>query len=270
MIELERSLRHADVSVIVDLVRLDNPEKRRYVAQALRTLTTLRRETGLPHRIIVDEAHYFLHDVEAAHLLDHELAGYTLITYRATDLHPDVLAATECVLVTRETDPAEVRLLHETWRGSESDEHWQETLENLPLDEAVLLPCTEEAGGKLLPFKVAPRLTPHVRHRHKYLDVLTSKSQAFHFRFEDGRHDSLARSLQELTDTLLKTSIPSIKGHIRRKDFSRWIKDVFGDAALARKVRSLEERHVADALPDFAGAVVHAVQERYGSPLEGP
>lgn len=263
MQELARTLRHADVSVVLDLARLSHPEKRDYVARALQAVAGLRRETGLPHRIVVDEAHYFLHDPEEARLLDHELAGYTLITYRASGLHPDVLAATESIVVTRETDVGEARLLHAAWQGSESVEHWETTLRGLELDEAVLLPVERDAGGVLRRFRLAPRLTRHVRHRHKYLDVPVRGDRGFHFELEGGRRGPVARSLQELVDVLAVTPPADIAGHVRRGDLSRWIGGVFQDGALAERVAELEQQHESGALPDFGGAVLHAVEERY-------
>ena len=261
--ELVRTLRHADVSVILDLVRLPQPEKTRYAVRALRALTELRRETGLPHRIVVDEAHYFLRDPDQARILDNELAGYTLITYRASALHRDILAAAECIVVTRETDPDEARLLHAGWRGSESLEHWEETLCELQLDEAVLLPGSAEAGGTLRRFRLAPRLTHHVRHRHKYMDVPVSGEAAFRFCFDDAAEGPAVRSLQELVDALASIRAERIQGHVRRGDISRWVEDVFRDARLADRIREAEEQHRLGSLPDFNGATIHAIQERY-------
>jgi hydroxymethylpyrimidine pyrophosphatase-like HAD family hydrolase len=268
MPELARVLRHSDLSAVLDLSRLEPRERREYALRALRTATELRRECGLPHRIVVDEAHYFLQGAEEAHALDLELAGYTLITYRASGLHEDVLAACECVVVTGETDPAEARLLHERFRGRESPEHWQETLAGLELDEAVLLPGSEEAGERLLRFRLAPRMTEHVRHRHKYLDVPVGRERAFHFQLEGGGRGPVAGSLQALVDALLVTPQERLRGHVRRGDFSRWIGDVFRDVHLAGQVRALEERHRLGTLPDFNDALVHAVQERYR--IDGP
>ena len=80
--ELLAALRYPDVSVVVDLSRIPHSEKFDYMRAALPSLASLRRRTGLPHRIVVDEAHYFLHGSDAADLLDLDLAGYTLISYR--------------------------------------------------------------------------------------------------------------------------------------------------------------------------------------------
>lgn len=263
MHHLSRTLRHADVSVVVDLARLEASAKRDYVETALATVTRLRRETGVPHRIVVDEAHYFLGDRAQSTVLDAQLAGYTLITYRVGGLHADVLSAAECIVVTRETDPTEIELLHRRFGGGTELAQWHDVLSGLELDEAVLLPVGEEAAGQLRRFRIAPRLTRHVRHRHKYLDVCVREPLAFHFAGWGGQRGPVARTLQQLVDILRSSSDAAVSEHAQRGDLSRWIEQVIGDVVLAGEVRDLEERFRLSLLPDFCGAVAHVVTRRY-------
>jgi hydroxymethylpyrimidine pyrophosphatase-like HAD family hydrolase len=261
---LAHLLAHADTSVVIDLSRLSLRDKRNYTVRALRTLASLRRETGLPHRIVVDEAHYFLAEDEAAQVIDSELAGYMFVTYRLTNLHADILGAADCVLITHETDAAEVRLLHGLWRGSESVETWERTLGSLALDEVVVLPDRDAAAGVLRRIRLAPRLTHHVRHRHKYLDVPVGRDVGFRFVLDDGTRSVLVCSLQEMVDALATLPGNRIRGHVRRADISRWIEEIFHDRTLAGRIREFEQRFELGSLPDFNGAAMHAIQERYG------
>jgi hypothetical protein len=261
--EVARMLRHADTSVVLDLVRLPFTERKRYVVRVLAMLAELRRRTGLPHRIVVDEAHYFLHDGDPTGTLDLDLGGYTLVTYRATGLHPDVLASTACVVVTRECEPAEVALLHDAWSGAGTVAEWERVLASQPIDEAVLLPVTDEAAGVLRRVKLAPRLTRHVRHRHKYRDLGVDDAVAF--RFTDGAAGApMVRSLSELVNVLAADHPPALDGHLRRGDLSRWLEHTFGDRVLADRLRGIEDRYRLGTLPDPVGAVIHAVEARYG------
>jgi len=55
--ELEDLTARAEV---IDLSKMSYREKREYVQTLLPLLMTMRRRTGLPHKILLDEAHYFL------------------------------------------------------------------------------------------------------------------------------------------------------------------------------------------------------------------
>lgn len=70
-----------------------------------------RRSCGLPHRIVIDEAHYFLDRPDARDFIDFELGGYTLVTYRVSDLHPDVIGTIDAVVMTHTSDPRELAVL---------------------------------------------------------------------------------------------------------------------------------------------------------------
>ena len=107
--ELIRALRHSDVSIVIDMSHTPQEQKLEYVKAVLPALAVLRRRTGLPHRIIVDEAHYFLQDEESRRLLDFELSGYTLVTYRASSLSPAARRACQAIIVTRESGPEEIQ-----------------------------------------------------------------------------------------------------------------------------------------------------------------
>ena len=109
--EFLHALRHADVSIVVDLSHTSQQVKLDYLHTILPALATLRRHTGLPHRIVVDEAHYSLNDPHMMDLLDLDIGGYTLVTYRASKLPGNLLKTCEAIIVTRESDPLEVRAL---------------------------------------------------------------------------------------------------------------------------------------------------------------
>ena len=99
------ALRHADVSIVVDLSHTPQQEQLEYLHTVLPALATFRRHTGLPHRIIVDEAHYSSDDPHAPDLLDLDASGYTLVTYRASKLRGDFWPRVSAIIVTRESDP---------------------------------------------------------------------------------------------------------------------------------------------------------------------
>jgi hypothetical protein len=73
--ELRTALRYPDVNVFVDLSQMRHVEKWSYVRSLLAGINEIRRRHGVPHRILVDEAHYLLHDAQLLAHIDLELAG---------------------------------------------------------------------------------------------------------------------------------------------------------------------------------------------------
>jgi hydroxymethylpyrimidine pyrophosphatase-like HAD family hydrolase len=264
--DLLRALRHADVSIVIDLSHTPHQEKLGYLHSVLPALATLRRHTGLPHRIIVDEAHYFLDDPHAQNLLDLDASAYTLVTYRASMLRPDLLAASEAVIVTRESDPQEVhalRALCPTCEDLTNESEWAKLFESLVLGEAVVLPVTEEAEGNVRRIRLAPRLTPHVRHFAKYIDLPVPERRAFVFWRDGSPTGTRALTLREFVAAVGQLPATALDGHLRRHDFSRWIADVFGDYPLAKTLRKLEDNYRSGDEPDVVSNLVHAIRERY-------
>ena len=261
--EVARALQHFDLSVVVDLSRILYEDKVRYLNALLPMLASLRRSTGLPHRIVIDEAHYFLRESNVKQLLDMELGAYTLVTYRPSDLHPDLRRGIEAVIVKRLTHAQEVQTLLTMVGNQGVEQEWTRTLGALADDEAALLPGIDEAEGKLRRFKLAPRLTPHVRHKTKYLDLQLVGGQEFVFTDNGNPVGPPARSLKQFVLSLPNIPAASLDGHTRRGDFSRWIDRVFHDHRLASDVRKVEQRYRLGHLDDVRQSMTRVIEDRY-------
>lgn len=261
--EVEPLLRFPDVSTVVDLSCLAAHEKRTAVVDLLRRLKAVRSASGLPHRVVVDEAHYFLHDANSVELLDLELCGYTLITYRASELHHAVRESAEAILISRETDAAEAHALEPLCAPVEAQSDWTAVLAGLAVGEAALLPGADESCGELVRFRIARRLTAHVRHRHKYLGAAVEPHHAFVFTERDAPTGLVARSLQDLLDALEREPSERFHEHLRRGDLSSWIESVFSDRTLAGEVRAIEQEWRERAAPAVTARLARAIRTRY-------
>ena len=144
---LLHALRYPDRSVVIDLSSLEHQAKVQYIRSVLPALNVMRRRTGTPHRIVIDEGHYFLSDAFDRGLLDFDFNGYTVVTYWPSQLPVELVAATEVILVTRESDVEEIEALRKHCEACRhvSQSAW-DTLPHLRLDQAVALPVTEEAA----------------------------------------------------------------------------------------------------------------------------
>jgi hydroxymethylpyrimidine pyrophosphatase-like HAD family hydrolase len=240
--DIEKAFQYPETSIVVDLLKMSSHQRYEYVLSLLELLGKLRRQTGLPHRIFLDEAQYFLNGPEGLKMLDLDLAGYTFVTYQLSRLDPSIIHASEAIIMTRKSDSSEINQLHTLLGGQETVIEWQAILRNLATNEAVLLPGAEESGGRIRFFKMAQRLTSHVRHQHKYLDVSIPIEKAFVFTNHGLPTGQRASSLAEFISMVYVCPATVLKDHMRRHDFSNWISEVFRDKFLASQVRRLEMR----------------------------
>jgi hypothetical protein len=263
--DVQRVLRYPDISVVVDLSVMPPADRRGSVSALLELLGSARRDQGFPHRIVIDEAHYFLDHAGAADLLDLELAAYMLTTYQMSRLDARILAATEGIIVTRVSAPEEARALAALAGAEEDEAGWLTTLAELAVDEAVLVNMGEPGRPAMRRFRTARRLTAHVRHRHKYADIPIVAREAFVFTRDGVPIGPATRTLGELAATLGSCPSDVLEGHRRRHDFSSWIRHAFRDRELANEVFALErnQQRAADPSPTFADAVARLIVARY-------
>ena len=106
------------------------------------------------------------------------------------------------VIVTRVDDRRQALALLALAPGAGTAAEWMALLNDLAIDEAILLPGTLETGDSLTRFRVAPRLTAHVRHRLKYADVPVGLEQEFVFTRGGRPTGRRARTVRDLLSAL--------------------------------------------------------------------
>lgn len=258
------------LSVILNLSHLQHHEKRSYIQRHMPLVANYRRDRGFPHRILLDECHYFLDGSHDESLIDPELDGYTLVTYRPSLLPNSVLKLIHIVAVTRLAEQEEVDALRNILDGTELESldthNWYERLAKLGITEAALLPPTQETEGSLRLFTVAPRLTAHVRHRTKYFDIPVPDERRFVFTDNGHAVGETAATLRELSSAAKRVSFEVLLNHNKNHDFSRWIASLFCDHDLANDVRQLESKYKFNgAAGDFADKLSATIEKRYES-----
>ncbi len=256
------ALRHPDASVILELAGVAHAEKIDYLKNLLPALAEVRRRTGLPHRIVLDEAHYFLGHPDVDTAIDLEMAGYVLVTYRASQLRPEVLAAMETVVFTRGS-PAEIRAVSEGFGQPAEAEAWGAILGDLDLGDAAAVSRQAGRWGQMTQVRLAPRLTAHVCNRNKYFHVEMDEGRPFVFKGDEGRVIARSHSLRDLCFTLAWVNSGSVHGHLVRRDFSSWVREVFRDDVLTASIDEAEAKYLPGQAAAVINEIVRAINARY-------
>lgn len=263
LVDVARALRYPDVSVVIDLSHVAHASKVSYIRELLSMVAELRRKSGQPHWIVVDEAHYFLPDPDFRERVDIDLAAYMLVTHRVSNLHPDLLREVESIIVTQITDPREADALSGMYGRPGEEERWHSVLRELTVDVAALLPRVGAGDRTLQRFTVAPRMTAHVRHRSKYLDVPMEPRHGFIFTDRGRPIGGPARTLRDFVTALQRLPATSINEHVSRGDISRWIGDVFGDQPLAAEIRKVERKYRCSGVGNPVHSLIARIYARY-------
>jgi len=200
--ELRSMLRHESLSVVLDVSAVAPVERLEY----LRTLPPLieaeRAAWGLPHWIVVDEAHLTLSEGGiAADLFRPTDRGYCLVTYHPEQLCAEALGVID-VTITADAPAAAVR------------------------DATVRATATARLrtpGGLERSFTVSARRTPHIRHRHKYAVSALPEHRWFRFRGPEGHAIATAASLADFSRIVRDIDNGVLAHHLEHGDFSRWI-----------------------------------------------
>ncbi len=198
-------------SVVVDLSLEPAETRETYARDLLAALYAQRAATGLPHWIVVDEAHVALHaGLEGEERLDRVPPGTCLVTWR-----PD-------------------------WLARPLAEGHDVVLEALGAN-LVELRVPGAAPRVFRPGDRAPRL---LRGRGAGADA--PAEHHFWFRTASGRTGRSVGTLKAFERELGHASDAVLLHHLAAGDFSTWILEVFRDVELADRVREVELEHAAE------------------------
>jgi hydroxymethylpyrimidine pyrophosphatase-like HAD family hydrolase len=238
--ELVNTLLHPDSSIVLDVSVLAERDKLDYLHRLRSTVEAHRERHGFPHWVIYDEAH-LLGNKQAARWLRRE--GYVMSTFAPASLPAHEIDSTDVVL----------GLAHDETPGG---------VPSKTLPRATLRLGSEPAR----PLTLADRRTTHVRHRHKYADVSLPRQRQFYFQPVDGQYIAPAATMHDFRSAIQHLDPESLRYHLERGDFSRWLDSTIADKDFAAHVATWEDEllaHQASDLERIRRRLIQAVEERY-------
>jgi hydroxymethylpyrimidine pyrophosphatase-like HAD family hydrolase len=256
--ELEQFLRRPKSSLVLDLSALSRADKVEYATKALATVAAVRATSGLPHWVIVDEAHHVFpaSGSPATALLQQGRDPFCLITLGADDLAadlrsvPDAIASTDleafsrAVLAARPPATAPPRI------------------EGGPLAEGeAAIAWLDAPDPRAIRFRVARRRIEHRRHRRKYAEGELPPERSFYFRGPTGALHLRASNLIRFCELAEGVDDATWMYHLRRGEYSAWLRETIKDPELADEVARLESSTLSPA--EARQQALDAVRQRY-------
>jgi hydroxymethylpyrimidine pyrophosphatase-like HAD family hydrolase len=243
--DLVSLLRQRSISVVLDLSPVPAEIATAYLAQLAPVLEAERAGWGLPHWVVLDEAHSAVCTGGALEgLVRPGDYGYCVVTFRPGDL-PEQLAASMDVTITatgRSNDTSGTALLH-------------------------------GPGGVDRPFTLLPRHTPHVRHWHKYVTAPMPREHWFEFVDADGKRLAEADNMATFLHLLRTLPTEVVGRHLSRGDVSRWVAGSLKDRQLGAVAAAIEQDVLTQqvlALERARTRIVAAVEAMYGDHPAAP
>lgn len=248
-------------SLVFDLSLTSPDRSTPYLDEVFGALKQERIETGLPHWIVVDEAHVpFGAGSVACKSFSSEDTGLCLVTYRPERLCTDNPLRFDYVIA----------LSNGNGLSSETVRTLDRFAGALDLDA---LPSPERGEGLLVAlgtevhasvFKLGARGVMHVRHWHKYAESRLPPEKLFLFRTVHGPTGAKAHNLFAFRRELLSCDPEVVWHHLANGDFSRWMESVLRDEELANMARETEQSLVGPgSLEGARRQLIEAIEDRY-------
>jgi len=255
-----RLLSNKALSTVFTLASLSPVEQVTYVDRLMAGLEETRSAAGIPHWIVIDEAHLFFGPQSSClKYLENPNGGICLVTYRPSLLAGeayDHLGGHIFTSTRVEEERYFATKILQAHSGIGLTTH--NALDDLEPPRAGLLMTNGSKPG-WQEFIPGERITKHAHHARKYADTRLPEGKAFRFLSGD---DLSAHNMNEFYYAIKTVPLPALRHHLVAGDFSRWVSEVLGDQQLARGLRKLERATPAGATPDRAEILAH-IQDHY-------
>lgn len=245
-------------SAVVNLMGASLPERPAAFSQLLEGLHELRERAGLPHWVVVDEAHHLVPAAgEVAPVPRRHLDGTILITVNPDAVARSVLEQVSIVVSVGE-HRAETLASYCTAVGETPPE-------TAPDGAGDALIWHRRAGVPPENFHVPPVHNQQPRHRRKYAEGELPPDRSFYFRGPKHALDLRAHNLMIFLQIADDVDDDTWEFHLGRGDYSVWMRDGIKDEPLAEEVAAVERDQALDA--NESRAQVRAiVEKRYTAP----
>lgn len=246
-------------SAAIDLLGVDFHDRSDYFIRLLPRVLELRTRTGRPHRLVLEEAHHLVPDSSSSPVhkaLTGPISGLLVVTTDPRGVARDLLAQAEYVVGVGNT----ARDVVGTFCDLVGRTPPPLPTEDLRAREVILWQPDSDSPPTIM--RVASPSDTLRRHLRKYAAGELGPERSFYFRGPDGKMNLRAQNLAIFLQLAEGVDEETWLHHLRRGDYSRWLREQIKDRRLARKIEKIETRR--SLAPEKSRELIRgAIRERY-------
>ncbi len=257
--EILQLLENPEQNLVVNLLGIKLENRPGFFAELLPRIQELRVRTGRPHWMVIDEAHHLMPVSwdPAPSVLPNDLYGMLFITVHPDRIAPAILSTVDLVLAKGEA-PEEII------KGVTQElEEALPQVEHIELDtDEILIWFREQKNSTPFRMKAATTRSERKRHRRKYAEGELPPELSFYFRGPDQKLNLRAQNLALFVQLADGVDDDTWMYHLRRGEYSHWMRDVIKDEILASEIAGIEAREDLSAAQSRA-LVKDAIEQLY-------
>src|SRR5438552_5760913 len=253
--ELRQLLHQPRTSLVLNLSAMTRAEKVAYATKALGAVALVRSTTGLPHWLILDEAHHIApaDGSPVTELLRGSTESLCLSTLDVSDLAPELRTLPNVVAATGlEAFAAATRAA----TGGRAP-----ALAGTPLAEGEVAIAWLGPEARAQRFRVAKRRVQHRRPLPQYTEGELPPDRSFYFRGPAGALNLRAANLVRFVELAEGVDEQTWAWHLKQHDYSTWALQEIKDEGLATALKEGEDARPAPA--ESRRRALDAIRARY-------
>jgi hypothetical protein len=237
----------------------DRPE---FFERALVFIQENRLRTGRPHWLIIDEAHHMFSSERPPTPIEltGQVGNIVLVTVHPEHVSPAALKAVNTVIaVGRNAD----NLIRQFCRVADLKPPEIPT-DNPAAGEAFV--WLTDSNQPIARVQTEPPRGERGRHKRKYAEGKIEDDRVFHFRGPEDKLNLRAQNLTIFMQIAEGVDDATWLFHLRRGDYSKWMRDQIKDAATADQIEAVEQDKSLSP-QDSRSRIGKVIEEKYTSPL---
>lgn len=261
--EILRALQLPEEQVVINLLGVPLTDRPDFFINLLPRLTEVRTRMGRPHWIVVDEAHHLLppSGSPAASTLSQLKEGLLLVTVHPDRLAREALSLVDVVIALGEA-PTPEQTLRMVSEAVGKPLPAGERPSSQGGEASIWFAGMDEPPKRL---HIAPARTERRRHVRKYAEGDVGEDKSFYFRGPEGKLNLRAQNLSVFQQMANGVDDETWNYHLRRHDYSRWLREAIKDDELAEEAASIESDNNASPT-DSRRRLREAIEKRYTLP----